>query len=149
VNKNMKGSIIAVAALLLPLGTPASWADGRGYGHYKHGYGHGHGHRHYYGGHGGYRYYGGHHHHNHHNGGGDDEVAYLVGGLLLGGILTHAYHTSQPRYVAPAPAYAPAYTVPAADRRLVRDSAGNCYESYYDASGREVRVPVAPNQCAW
>lgn len=145
-NNKMKGSIMAAAALMLTLVAPTSWADGRGYGHYKHGYGHGY--RHYHGGHG-YRYYGGHHHHKHHNGGDDDEVAYLVGGLLLGGILTHAYHTSQPRYVAPAPAYAPAYAVPAADRRLVRDAAGNCYESYYDASGREVRVPVAPNQCAW
>jgi hypothetical protein len=140
-----KRLIATAAALTLTFTAPLSWAGGgHGRGHY---YG---GHGHYYGGHG--HYYRGHghyyHRHGHHNGD-DDEVWYLVGGLLLGGVLTHAYHTSQARAYAPAaPAYA-GYAAPTPSRRLVRDAAGNCYESYFDASGAEIRVPVSPQQCAW
>jgi hypothetical protein len=76
-----------------------------------------------------------------------------LGGLLLGGLVTHAYHTSQQRAVvvpqaqyAPAPAYTRSYPQ---GRRLVRDASGNCYESYFDAAGAEIRVPVSPAECNW
>jgi hypothetical protein len=146
-NNPSKGVIATIIATMLIVAAPLSWAGDRGHG-YKHGHRHGgwaaprHVHNHYYG----YRapYYG-HYRNNNDN----DEVLYLVGGLLLGGALTHVYHTSQQRaYAAPTPAYA-TYSAPSPSRRLVRDAAGNCYESYFDASGAEIRVPVSPSQCYW
>lgn len=147
----IRGPLAAVAvAAVLVLSAPVAWAGHGGHGwsrHHHHG-GHGYwggGYRHWYGGWGhGY----GHHGH----GGGDDEVAYLVGGLLLGGILTHAYHTSPARYAVPTTTYVTqpyVYVPPRTERRLVRDAAGNCFESHFDASGAEIRVPIARSECAW
>jgi len=144
----MKALIAVFTSLSLILAAPLTWAgDGHRGGGYRGGHGHYDGHR--YGhGHGHYRpYYYGHHHNN-----GDDEVAYLLGGLLLGGLVTHAYYNSQPRAVAAPPAQyapAPAYTSYPQGRRLVRDAGGNCYESYFDAAGAEIRVPISPSECNW
>ena len=96
----------------------------------------------------GYSYYHDHDHHDH------DEVAYLVGGLLLGGVLTHVYDQSQ-HYAAPAPGAYPGGAASSGaypsdnSRRLVRDQSGNCFESVYDSSGAEMRTPVSPTQCNW
>ncbi len=119
----MKNTLIGIALAVLCF--TAGAAEARGYGH--HGYRHG-----------------GHHHGTH--------VQSLIGGVVLGALLT------TPRYAAPAPAVVyvsrPAPVVattapPVATgvRQLLRDSNGNCFERRRDPHGREYSVSLSPAEC--
>ncbi len=137
----MKTTLTLLIAACLTISAPTTWAGGRheGHGGYPGYYG-GHG---YYAGHG-HRYYGHRHYRGHHD---NDEWAYLLGGLVLGGLVTHAYHRQQEAVQAvPAQGY---YAVPNSGQRLVRDAYGNCYTSTFDAAGTEYRTPADPALCNW
>ena len=140
----------AVAVLSLVLVAQPALAGDRGHGHYRHydrHYGHGHHYdRHYRHGH--------HYKHKHKRRGDNDEIAYLLGGLVVGSVLTHVL-TAPSRQAAPQSYYAPAYT-PAprtttvtSGRRLFRDIDGNCFERHVDGRGREVLSALPAWECDW
>ena len=87
-------------------------------------------------------YYYGHHHNNNNN---SDWPAYLVGGAILGSVLTNVYHNSQAQQVAPANQV----IASPQGRRLLRDLNGNCYERTTDGYGNELRTELPPSQCNW
>lgn len=88
----------------------------------------------------GYPYYG--HHNNNNN---SDWPVYLIGGAVLGSVLTNVYHDSQAQLVAPATqVYAPPQ-----GRHLLRDLNGNCYERTTDAAGNELRTELPASECNW
>jgi hypothetical protein len=87
-------------------------------------------------------YYYGNHHNNNNN---SDWPAYLIGGAVLGSVLTNVYHNSQVQQV-------PAQQVmvaPQQGRRLLRDLNGNCYDRSTDANGNELRTELPPSACNW
>ncbi len=89
----------------------------------------------------GYPYYGNHHNNNNNS----DWPAYLIGGAVLGSVLTNVYHNSQVQAV-------PAQQVvvaPQQGRRLLRDLNGNCYDRSTDANGNELRTELPPSACNW
>lgn len=91
-----------------------------------------------------YPYYPQHHNNNNNN----DSAAYLVGGLVVGSLLTNAYNKSQANsYYAQQPANQ--VVVAPQGRRLLRDLNGNCYERTTDAAGNELRTELPPSQCNW
>ena len=126
--------------------------DAEAGGHGKHYYGDrhgGHGYRHGYS----HGYRSGHGHHRGHS----DHGAYLVGGIILGSLISHAYQrrhepyfmretttevTRQSRVVRGTA------ETPVA-RRLFKDRYGDCFERSYDSAGNEVLVELDPNECAW
>jgi len=137
----------AVLALLLVVASPA-FADGRGKGK---GYGKGYGYHEHHQYHRGAKHYQPprHHHHHHHyhrhKRGSSNEAAYLLGGIVLGSVLT--YTLTQPRaHYAPAPA--PAHYGPAPGRRLLRDAYGDCYERRGHGAS-EVLIPLPRHECGW
>jgi hypothetical protein len=90
----------------------------------------------------GYPYYYGNHHNNDNN---SDWPAYLIGGAVLGSVLTNVYHNAQVQQV-------PAQQVvvaPQQGRRLLRDLNGNCYDRSTDANGNELRTELPPSACNW
>ncbi len=115
-----------------------------GYGHhYKHHYNHRghHGHRH-------YRYR--HHRHSHRG-------AYLLGGIALGALISHAYHAPYHRrhthhdgyavrevYRQPVVAEQPGRII----RSLYRDRDGNCFERKREG-GDELLIELPAQECAW
>ena len=149
----MKTFALAVLTLCMAsAAVPAQAGNGhRGHGYDHRGWGHG---GHYYRGGGGHRS-----HHNH-NG------AYLVGGLILGSVLTSAYHRANDRdYYEPYPVTRTVYrtvpsrvvshevirevNVPPAGRTLFRDRHGNCFERNYNDDGDEVLYELDPSDCDW
>jgi len=130
---------IAIAGMLflaLAASVPAQAGGYRGH-YYGHGYGHG-----------GYYYRG---HHGHHGG---DDGAYLVGGLILGSLITHAvmsrpapYYEERAVVVQQAPVVVQA--APQSGRHLLRDRNGNCFEKNYNNRGDEVLVELDPAECSW
>ncbi len=132
----MKMLLAGAISMALIAAAPGAYAGNR-YGH--HGYYGGHGYGHGYGGH----YY----RHKHGNGNNNDEVAYLIGGLVVGGLLTNAYYKSRPVY-QPATVQR-SYAAPAAGQRLVRDANGACFTSEFDSAGTEYRTAVDPALCNW
>ena len=127
--------------------------DGHGYNYGGHGYNYGH----YYGGHGYYHggyarpgyygyapYYGYNHNHNNNN-----EAAYLVGGLVVGSLLTNAYIRSQQRPVYTTTVVQQPQVVPAQGRHLLRDLNGDCFERSTDAAGNELRTQLPASECNW
>jgi hypothetical protein len=130
------GAGIALLALLLTVLPVHAHAKGKGgHGYYDH-----HHHR-------DYRPRGRpqhhHHHYYHQPKRRSNEGAYLLGGIVIGSVLTHALH--QPRY-APAPAVG--HHAPAPGRRLLKDAYGDCYERRgYGAN--EVLIPLPDWECAW
>ncbi len=91
----------------------------------------------------GYPYYYGNHHNNNNNN--SDWPAYLIGGAVLGSVLTNVYHNAQVQQV-------PAQQVvvaPQQGRRLLRDLNGNCYDRSTDANGNELRTELPPSACNW
>ena len=86
----------------------------------------------------GYPYYG--HHNNNNN---SDWPLYLVGGAVLGSVLTNVYHDSQVQQVAPTQVYAPQ------GRHLLRDLNGNCFDRGTDSSGNEYRTQLPASECNW
>jgi hypothetical protein len=135
---------IAVVVTASMLGaTPVAFAGdhGRGGHGWRGGGGHG------YSPH--YRYSGYRHHKNNDND--DDAWAWALGGLLVGGLVTHGIHQARAAsavstsvYQAPYPAPAPA-----TGRRLLRDLEGRCYEILSDAAGNELRSELPPRACSW
>lgn len=136
-----------IAVVFVCLGAFSQSAEARrghhydGYGH--HGYGYGYGYRHGYG------------HRRHH----DHSGAYLAGGLIVGSLLTHAWHRSyEPRYYEPRvytssrviverPARVVRRTT-TVSRHLFRDRDGNCFEKRYRA-GEELMTELDPRECDW
>lgn len=140
--RSLSAWALAVATAALLASAPAA-AGGRGNGYYDHpGYGHGYG----YGKHRGYdRHY--HHHRKHRRGRGNDG-AYLLGGIVIGSLLTHAL-TAPPRAYAAPPPQTVRYYDAAPARRLFRDINGNCFERRDDGYGRELLVELPYRECAW
>ena len=77
----------------------------------------------------------------------------MVGGLVLGSLLTNAYHRSHEPYVARESrvVHTAAHTTAQApvSRRLFKDRNGDCFERNYNSVGDEVLVELHPNECAW
>lgn len=109
------------------------------------------GHHGYYGGHRGYRHHGYRHRsHSSHRG------AYLAGGLILGSLITHAYHRShqphvQERYVVreSSVVHEPRVISRSTGRRLFRDRNGDCFERTTTRNGDELLLELDPSECAW
>jgi hypothetical protein len=86
--------------------------------------------------------------------------AYLVGGILLGSVLTHAlFPRPAPEVVyierrplrSPRVVYEESTTVVRrpAGRQLVRDLGGNCFEQRFDRNGTELRSQIPATECDW
>jgi hypothetical protein len=93
------------------------------------------------------------HHHSH-------SGAYLLGGVVLGAVLADAFYRPAPPtvvYVERSPYYRPrviyreeTVTVPVpAQRSLLRDLKGNCFEISSDRDGNELRKQVSASECNW
>lgn len=82
-------------------------------------------------------------HHDHDNN--SDWPAYLIGGAILGSVLTNVYHNSQEQQYAPANQV----VVAPQGRHLLRDLNGNCFERTTDANGNELRTELPASQCNW
>ncbi len=132
--------------------------NGGGHGYNGYGYaGHGnywHGYRGYYAPayHGyyapayyGYAPYYPYYHHNNNN----NSAAYLVGGLVVGSLLTNAYIHSQPAYSTQTVVQPTQVVAPAQGRRLLRDLNGDCFERTTDAAGNELRTQLPASECNW
>ena len=151
--KTIKAGVLlkssAVGLVLLFCSGFSESAHAGGYKHYKH-YGHGYHHGHYR-----------HRRHKHSNKG-----AYLAGGLIIGSLLTHAYHRNNDRYYNDRyyndryeVRERRAYREPVVVRRevvraepvrtLFRDRNGNCYERHYNRGGDEVLSELPPEACYW
>ena len=75
-----------------------------------------------------------------------DWPAYVVGGLVLGALLTNAFPGSRPT------AYQQTTSAPVGDapgRHLLRDADGGCYEIRTDSAGNEMRSELPQSACAW
>ena len=101
--------------------------------------------------HGGYYHHGGHyyrHRHRHHRyrRHRDRDIAYLAGGLILGGIIVDAIHQNRhPHVVRERRVVTRDYDRPSISRHLHRDRYGNCYERMSNGD----LIEVAPSMCAW
>jgi hypothetical protein len=146
--------LVTVLMAFLAGSTQALAGGGHGHGGYS-GCGHGCGGGYYprggyYYPRGGY-YYGPYYGHHNNNNNSNSSVAYALGGLVLGGLLTNAYNQSRaPRTVYVQQAQ-PAQVVaaPQQGRRLVRDLSGNCYERTTDSAGNELRTELPASACNW
>ena len=145
--------IIAGSTLLL-----SGYSSSAHAGYYKHGHG-------YYGGKGyhyGHRRHrrGYHRRHRH-----SDRAAYLVGGLALGALISHAYHTPHRRHYRHSyrhsyPSDDDTYVVREVSRptvvrkqgrvtrSLFRDRDGNCFERKQDGD-QELLIELPDRECAW
>jgi hypothetical protein len=87
------------------------------------------------------------HHHHHHYAPKQrsNEAAYLLGGIVIGSVLTHALQPPRAHY-APAPAVV--YHAPVYGRRLLQDTYGNCFERRGEGA-REVLIPLPQWECTW
>lgn len=141
-SKIMKISLISIS-LFVVAGFSHPAQAGRHYDRYYHG-GYGHYDRHHYRGH---RYK---RHHRRHRS--SDRAAYLVGGLVLGSLITNAYHRSNEPYVERRVSYYEPRRIRSSSRvtrRLFRDRDGNCFERNYNRQGDEIMIELDPAQCAW
>ena len=127
--------VTTIVCMLLAISFDAQ-AGGRGHHNGGHYYGHGHGHGH------GYRYGYGHSGHG---------AGYLIGGLVLGSMLTHAYERRHQPYLVQESRVVqiPAETQRRVSRRLFRDRNGNCFERNFNSAGDELLVELDPSECAW
>ena len=116
----------------------------------------------YYGGgyHGGGRHYSGFrdsHYNRHYNRGyrhrrhrSNDRGAYLIGGLAIGAIVTHAIHNSANRRVERDRVYRNDHqNTRRISRRLFRDRDGNCFERTHNQQGDELLIELDRAECAW
>jgi hypothetical protein len=132
----MKRFLVACLSLVLLVGAAAALADGYRYSRHYHAP----------------RYYPHYRHHDHYGG-------YLVGGLLLGTLLGHAYsapptevyYIERRPYVPPRVVYrgATERVEPLVSRQLVRDLDGNCYERSVEDDGTELRRQLPASECDW
>jgi len=74
--------------------------------------------------------------------------AYVVGGLVLGALLTKAFPGSRPTAYADAVPSSPPTAV-AQGRRLFRDASGACYERRTDDAGNELSTELPSGACNW
>jgi hypothetical protein len=86
-----------------------------------------------------------HHHHYHRSTKRSNEGAYLLGGIVIGSVLTHVL---QPPRTHSAPAPTVVHHAPAVGRRLLKDTYGNCYERRGHGAS-EVLIPLPDWECAW
>ena len=141
----LKKSVISIAILASSVMLASTYSPYAQAG-YKHNYRHGG----YYDYHHYRPYRRGYRHHRHRS----NRGAYLVGGIALGALISHAYHA--PRY-----RHHDGYVVrevrrePAVVRRegritrsLFRDRDGNCYERRRD-NGDELLIELPASECAW
>jgi hypothetical protein len=140
---------ISAALMLAMLATnPAAYADGW-HGNGNHDDDHGHGSWHNPGYHPApvrpyYPYYPYPQHKNNNNH--TEWPAYLVGGLVLGALLTNAFPGSRPaQYADNVPSSPPGLQ----GRRLFRDANGNCYERRTDSAGNELSTELPASACDW
>jgi len=96
-----------------------------------------------------------------HRGGHGDKGLYLAGGLILGSLITHAYHRSYEPVTVRQPVYrevvyesSPVVTSTrvireAPGRRLFRDRNGDCFERTTSVNGEELLVEIDRTACAW
>jgi hypothetical protein len=142
--RSVTALLAAIATAALLASAPASAGD-RGHGYYGYGkYGHS------YGRYRGYhhpryyhpRKYGRHHYH------GGNDGAYLLGGIVIGSILTHAL-IAPPAPTVYAPPRRVVYEGAPVSRRLFRDIDGNCFERRNDSVGGELLIELPPQECAW
>ncbi|MEM7096682.1 MAG: hypothetical protein AAF541_00370 [Pseudomonadota bacterium] len=139
-------SIITGTTLLLSGYSSAAQA-----GYYKHGHGY-YGGKAYHYGHRRHRYRNGYRRHRH-----SDRAAYLVGGLALGALISHAYHTPHRRYYR---GHNDVYAVRESSRptvihregrvtrSLFKDRDGNCFERKSE-DGQELLIELPDRECAW
>jgi len=101
--------------------------------HYSYGYSFGH-------------HYGGHHYSSHHS-----DAGWLLGGFVLGSMLTRPYYRSEPvvrtREIVYVKDPATNSTIAVTGRRLLKDLEGNCFERTVDEDGNELRVQLDPGEC--
>jgi hypothetical protein len=144
---------IALLALTLMLTPDLAQAKGKGkggHGYYDHHYNRDYRPRDYHRGyHRDYRPRGRpheHHHHHYHQRSKkrSNEGAYLLGGIVIGSVLTHVLQPPRSHY-APAPTVVHQAPV---GRRLLKDVYGDCYERRGHGSG-EVLIPLPQWECAW
>jgi hypothetical protein len=113
------------------------------------------GHHGYYGGHRGYRHHGYRHHGYRHRSHSSHRGAYLAGGLIIGSLLTHAYHRNNQPYVNEGfvretrVVSEPRIVSRSTGRRLFRDRNGDCFERTTTRNGDELLLELDPNECAW
>ncbi|MEM7077278.1 MAG: hypothetical protein AAF513_01505 [Pseudomonadota bacterium] len=126
-------------------------AGGRHYSGYGHHYGyHDYGYRSYRQRHYRHRNYGHRHYYRdrHHS----RRAAYLAGGLILGGLLTHSYHRAhEPVVVRESRVIRSGggrYDT-RVSRRLFRDRDGNCFERTTNRNGEELLAELDRAECAW
>lgn len=137
----IKSALLAGAMLLAAMAS--SPAEARGYHHDRHYYGGNGYHRGY---HRGYRH--GYRRSRRHN----NDAAYLAGGLVLGSLLTHAYHSHHDNYARDVRVIRESRSVRRSDnvsRRLFRDRYGNCFERTYSPDGDEILLELDAQQCQW
>jgi hypothetical protein len=103
-----------------------------------------------------------HHYDRRHHRDRNNEGLYLLGGVLVGSLVTHAVHESRraPR-ISSRPVYrettyesgpvvrSTRIVRGAEGRRLFRDRDGNCFERTRSAYGEEVLVEIDRAACAW
>lgn len=89
------------------------------------------------------------------------EALFLAGGLIVGSVLTNAYHNSYERRVVRQPVYREVVydSSPIVrstqvirqneGRRLFRDRNGDCFERTTSANGEELLVELDRSTCAW
>ena len=133
-------SAIAACIFFIGAGLSAPAEAGRHYGDRYYG-------GHYYHDYRPYRRYCHHRRHRHHSRRG----AYLAGGLLLGSIITHAYHrANHPHYNERVRERRVVRSEPhEVTRRLFRDRNGNCFERTQNSRGAQVLIELDPGECAW
>lgn len=141
----IKIALVAVAAIsAAALSSPA---EARGYHHYDRHYGYHGYHRKYHRGYDrGYR-------HGYRRGyRRNNDAAYLAGGLVLGSLLTHAYHSHRDHYARDAHVVRERPVVRRSEsvsRRLFRDRFGNCFERGTARDGSELLIELDESQCRW
>jgi len=74
--------------------------------------------------------------------------AYVVGGLVLGALVTNAFSAARPTTYGNVGSATSPSTDPV-HRRLLRDINGNCYERETDGAGNELSTELPPSACAW
>jgi hypothetical protein len=128
--------VMMLSAFSAPAEAGSHYRGHQGYGgHYnRHSYRHSYGH--------GYRRS----HRSHHS----NRGAYLVGGLVLGGIIASAIHRNHDPYVVRESRVEQSSRADRrVTRRLYRDRDGNCFERTFSSNGDELLSELDPADCAW
>ena len=92
----------------------------------------------------------------------DRRGAYLLGGLVVGSLITHAIHNNRndhrverrtERYYDPSKSYsatrASSDSQAPISRRLFRDAQGNCFERRTGPDNQELLIDLPAEECRW